>query len=72
MISSQYFLLRPLMSCDVFHQLLQTVKQHISLLKDIIKILYTKKYTYQLDTELAVQFLSHKNVLECSSDIDLH
>ena len=61
------------MSCDVFHQLLQTVKQHISLLKDNKNIiLYTKKYTYQLDTELAVQFLSHKNVLGCSSDIDLH
>lgn len=28
------------MSCDVFHQLLQTVKQHISLLKDDKNIIY--------------------------------
>lgn len=40
MISSQYFLLGPLMSCDVFHQLLHTVKQHISLLKDNKNIIY--------------------------------
>ena len=40
MISSQYFLLGPLMPCDVFHQLLHTVKQHISLLKDNKNIIY--------------------------------
>lgn len=28
------------MSCDVFHQLLHTVKQHISLLKDNKNIIY--------------------------------
>ena len=44
MITSQYFLLGRLMSCDVFHQLLQTVKQHISLLKDNKNIIYKEIY----------------------------
>lgn len=32
------------MSRDVFHQLLQTVKQHISLLKDNKNIIYKEIY----------------------------